>query len=137
VANRSSTNAVGEPVAYELVPAGSPVLIAAPDTSVARRAGFARHAVWVTAYDAAELHAATDFANLNAGDVGLPDWVRAQRPVVDEDIVVWHSFGSSHVVRPEDFPVMPTEVTGFTLRPFGFFDENPALDIDPPSHCRH
>jgi len=26
-------------------------------------------------------------------------------------------------------------VTGFTLRPHGFFDENPALDIDPPSHC--
>ena len=63
--------------------------------------------------------------------------MKQQRPVVDTDVVVWHTFGSTHVVRPEDFPVMPVEVTGFTLRPHGFFDENPALDIDPPDHCHH
>ncbi len=31
--------------------------------------------------------------------------------------------------RPEDFPVMPVEVVGFTLKPFGFFDGNPAVDL--------
>jgi primary-amine oxidase len=137
VTNPSVRNAVGEPVGYELVPAGTPTMIAGPDTSVGRRAAFARHAVWVTAYDPAELHAAGDYANLNPGGVGLPEWVAQQRPVVDTDVVLWHSFGSTHVVRPEDFPVMPTEVTGFILRPHGFFAENPALDIDPPRHCQH
>jgi primary-amine oxidase len=135
VINSAVRNAVGEPVGYELVPAGTPTLLAAPDSSVAQRAAFARHPIWVTAYDPAEIHAAGDCANLHPGGAGLPSWVRQQRPVVDRDVVLWHSFGSTHVVRPEDFPVMPTEVTGFVLRPHGFFAENPALDIDPPQHC--
>jgi primary-amine oxidase len=137
IVNPGVLNAVNEPVGYELIPSGTPTLIAAIGTSVAQRANFATHAVWVTAYDATELHAASDCANLHAGGAGLPSWVQQQRPVVDSDVVLWHSFGSTHVARPEDFPVMPTEVTGFTLRPHGFFPENPALDIDPPSHCHH
>jgi primary-amine oxidase len=36
-----------------------------------------------------------------------------------------------HIVRPEDFPVMPVETTGFMLKPFGFFSQNPGLDIPP------
>jgi primary-amine oxidase len=51
--------------------------------------------------------------------------------VVDTDIVVWHTVGVTHFCRPEDFPVMPVEYTGFTLKPFGFFDRNPALDLAP------
>jgi primary-amine oxidase len=44
--------------------------------------------------------------------------------------------GVTHFCRPEDFPVMPVEYTGFTLRPAGFFDRNPALDLAPPGgHC--
>jgi primary-amine oxidase len=31
----------------------------------------------------------------------------------------------------EDFPVMPVEHTGFTLKPDGFFNGNPSLDIEP------
>ena len=35
---------------------------------------------------------------------------------------------------------MPVHALGFMLEPFGFFDENPALDVAPPeydAHCRH
>ncbi len=32
-------------------------------------------------------------------------------------------------MRPEDFPVMPVESTGFTLKPAGFFRGNPGLDV--------
>jgi len=40
------------------------------------------------------------------------------------------------VPRPEDWPVMPVEYTGFSLVPFGFFDRNPALDVPPAGdHC--
>jgi primary-amine oxidase len=38
-------------------------------------------------------------------------------------------------VRLEDWPVMPVERAGFALRPAGFFDRNPALDVPPPDHC--
>lgn len=51
--------------------------------------------------------------------------------LVDADPVIWYAFGVTHVVRPEDFPVMPCEYVGFHLKPFGFFARNPALDISP------
>ena len=43
----------------------------------------------------------------------------------------WYTFGVTHFVRPEDWPVMPVEYAGFLLTPFGFFDRNPALDVPP------
>ena len=30
-------------------------------------------------------------------------------------MVVWYTFGVTHFVRPEDWPVMPVEYTGFML----------------------
>jgi primary-amine oxidase len=35
---------------------------------------------------------------------------------------------------------MPVEYAGFTLKPFGFFDANPAIDLAPshkPGHDAH
>ena len=57
-------------------------------------------------------------------------------PLENTDIVVWHSFGLTHVPRPEDWPVMPVEYCGFSLVPAGFFDKNPALDVPPNTHCK-
>jgi primary-amine oxidase len=41
-------------------------------------------------------------------------------------------------VRPEDYPVMPCDQIGFALKPVGFFESNPALDVPPeePQHAR-
>jgi hypothetical protein len=54
-------------------------------------------------------------------------------PVAGTDVVCWYTFGVTHFVRPEDWPVMPVEYCGFVLSPAGFFDRNPALDV-PRSH---
>jgi len=33
---------------------------------------------------------------------------------------------------------MPVDTVSFWLKPFGFFDRNPTLDVPPqPSHCEH
>ena len=65
---------------------------------------------------------------------------RGRRPTArwsDTDVVVWHTFGVTHVPRPEDWPVMPVEYCGFRLAPVGFFDRNPALDVPPAGPLRH
>lgn len=49
------------------------------------------------------------------------------RSLLGADPVVWYTFGVTHFVRPEDYPVMPCDTIGFTLRPVGFFEANPAL----------
>ena len=136
IANPSRRNRVGRPTAYKLLPGATPTLLADPTSSVGRRAAFASHNLWVTPFDPEERRAAGDYPNQHHGHAGLPTWTAEDRPIVDTDIVLWHSFGVTHIPRPEDWPVMPVEYTGFTLLPFGFFDRNPALDVPPSAaHC--
>jgi primary-amine oxidase len=138
IESTDATNWVGQPTAYRLLPtASTPTLFAQPESSVAKRAGFARYNLWVTPYERDERRAAGEYVNQHAGGDGLPAWTAADRGVEDTDVVLWYSFGVTHFVRPEDFPVMPVEYTGFLLSPGGFFDRNPALDVAPSSngHC--
>ena len=139
IANRSKTNGVGQPTAYKLLPASTPTLLADPASSVGRRAAFAAENLWVTPFDEEERRAAGEYPNQSNGGEGLPAWTARDRAIVDTDIVLWHSFGVTHLPRPEDWPVMPVEYTGFSLIPVGFFDRNPALDVPPSSpgggHC--
>jgi primary-amine oxidase len=44
--------------------------------------------------------------------------------------------GANHIPRPEDWPVMPVVHLGFMLKPDGFFERNPSLDV-PPSPEGH
>jgi primary-amine oxidase len=135
IVNPSVTNAVGRPVAYKLLPGASPTLLAQDGSSIAARAAFATRNLWVTPYAPSERRPAGDFPNQHAGGDGLPRWTAADRSLVDTEVVVWHTFGVTHIPRPEDWPVMPVETCGFSLVPSGFFDRNPALDVPPPGHC--
>lgn len=129
VVNRSVRNELGQPVAYNLVPGHNIRPLAGEGSQTRRRAGFACRHLWVTAYDAAERYAAGDYPNQCPDNAGLPVYVQADRPLDDTDLVVWYSFGTHHVVRPEDWPVMPVASVGFHLKPAGFFSGNPALDL--------
>ena len=131
IESADSRNGLGQPTAYKLLPLSPVPMFSSPQSSVAKRAAFMSRQLWVTAYHPDELHAAGRYPNQSAGGDGLPAWTAADRPVVDTDIVVWHSFGLHHIPRPEDFPVQPVTTSGFALHPAGFFDENPALDVPP------
>lgn len=48
-------------------------------------------------------------------------------------MVLWHTFGVSHIPAPEDFPVMPVEPMTLLLRPRNFFSNNPVMNV-PPSY---
>ena len=136
VVNPNVRNGLGEPVGYKLTPGATPTLLAQEGSSIRERARFATHNLWVTPYAADERRAAGDFPNQHVGGDGLPRWTAQNRSLVDTDVVVWHTFGVTHIPRPEDWPVMPVERCGFLLSPVGFFDRSPALDVAPSaSHC--
>jgi len=129
-------NRFGRPTSYTLYPESAPTLLADPDSPLARRAGFAANHLWVTRYDPDQRWPAGDFVNQHPGGAGLPAFTAADRDIDGHDIVVWHTFGPTHVPRPEDWPVMPVARCGFTLKPTGFFDRNPTLDVPPSApHC--
>jgi len=109
-----------------------PRLMAHPDSYVWEKAGFARHALWVTPYtdDLEQRYPDGRFVfNRNGNFKGLHTWAEENKNVENQDIVLWHVFGMTHIPRVEDFPVMPIETSGFMLKPYNFFNSNPALDV--------
>jgi primary-amine oxidase len=135
VISTSAVNRFGQPTAFTLYPEPAPALLADPASPLAARAGFATRALWVTRYDPAQRYPAGDFVNQSPGG-GLPAYIAGDRDIDGQDIVVWHTFGPTHVVRLEDWPVMPVSRTGFMLKPSGFFDRNPTLDVPATGgHC--
>jgi primary-amine oxidase len=129
VVNPNVKNSVGNPTGYKLVVQPSPLMLAQEGCFMRARGGFATKHLWVTRYDPAERYASGNFPNQHAGGDGLPKYVAQNRAIENADIVLWHSFGHTHVCKPEDFPVMPVESAGFMLKPSGFFAENPAMDL--------
>jgi len=135
IVNPSRPNRLGQPVAYELRPQNQPTLLADDGSSIVRRAAFATRHLWVTRYEPEQRYPAGEFVNQHHGRSGIPEWTAARRPIDGADLVVWHTFGVVHFPRPEDWPVMPVDTCGFTLRPVGFFDRNPTLDVPRSIHC--
>ena len=124
-------NDLGGSIGYVLVPEGNTVPYASSESPIRQRAGFLNHHVWVTQYDPEEIYAAGDYPNQSEPGQGLPEYVSDNDAIANEDLVLWYTLGNTHIVRPEDWPVMPVMTSGFKLIPRGFFDRNPALDVPP------
>jgi primary-amine oxidase len=136
VESTEQVSALGAPTAYALMPGGNVPPMYPADALYAPRSGFTEHQLWVTAHDDTQRFAAGDYPNQHPGGQGLPTYGAGDRPLEGQDVVVWYTFGAHHVVRPEDWPVMPVSTVGFMLKPSGFFDGNPALDM-PASATKH
>jgi len=136
VVNDGVRNGLGTSVGYKLVPTGCfPPLL--DRSSVAfRRAQVIGHTLWVTPYREDERWPCGEFPNLSDRDSGIPKWTEQNRSIENTDVVLWYVFGIHHITRPEDWPVMPVDAVSFWLKPFGFFDRNPTLDVPPtPAQC--
>jgi primary-amine oxidase len=136
IANDNVTNGLGQPVGYKLVPSATFPPLIDPASPAFQRAQVIGHTLWVTPYQRDERWPSGDFPVQAGRDTGLPAWTAADRPIENTDVVLWYVFGLHHITRPEDWPVMPADIVSFWLKPFGFFDRNPALDV-PPSHPHH
>jgi primary-amine oxidase len=132
ILNTCTTNPLGQPTGYVLVPGENSAAHAAEKSFLRRHAGFVNHHLWVTPYRPEEMYAAGDYVNGGAAGDGLPKWTGADRPIEDTDVVVWYTLGVTHVPRPEEWPLMPVHRVGFKLVPAGFFARNPAMKEAKP-----
>jgi len=133
VVNSKKKNYMGEPVSYKISPGENVLPFSHSDSVVNKRAGFMNKHLWVTQFNEKELYASGDYPQQHSGGDGLPKWIQSKRDVKDKDLVVWYTLGHNHIPRLEDWPVMPVAYIGFTIKPSGFFDRNPALDVPPSS----
>ncbi|KZT38380.1 peroxisomal copper amine oxidase [Sistotremastrum suecicum HHB10207 ss-3] len=127
----------GRPVGYTLghIKGVMQPLLGKPDSWAARRASFATKALWVVKekeeggrsrmYPSGRCVPQTK----DAPEDSVGYWVKDEGSIADEDIVLFLTIGVNHIPRPEDWPVMPVEHMRFNLRPIGFFQENPSLDV--------
>ena len=134
VVNDNVRNGLGTPVGYKLVPSGTFPALIDKSSPAFKRAEVIGHTLWVTPYRPDERWPCGDFPNLSERDEGLAVWTAADRPIENTDVVLWYVFGLHHITRPEDWPVMPSDIVSFWLKPFGFFDRNPALNVPPSPH---
>ena len=131
VVNPNQLNHVGCPTGYRLEPSHTVTQFTHPDSPSGRRAAFARNHLWVTRHDPEERYPGGEFMNRSLGQGDLSEIVQQDRSIENTNVVLWHTFGLHHPVRPEDFPVQSCITTGFKLTPSGFFDRNPAIDLAP------
>ena len=137
VVNTNVVNGLGTHPSYKLVPGGAFPAMFDPESPIFQRATVIGHTLWVTPNHPDERWPAGEFVNQSVRDTGLAEWTKADRQIENTDVVLWYVFGIHHITRPEDWPVMPVDVVSFWLKPYGFFDRNPSLDVvgTPPDMC--
>ena len=131
IINPNKKNHVGQPVGFKILGNVNCLPFADPESVIGKRAGFMYRHLWVTKNSQAERYPAGEYPYQHEGGDGLPRWSKADRSLENEDVVMWYVFGLNHIPRLEDWPVMPVERLGFTLKPVGFFRRSPAMDVAP------
>ena len=131
VVNQQVKNHMDHPVGYKLIPGHTTFPLALPESTIGKKAAFMYKHLWVTKNNESEKYPAGDYPFQHPGGAGLPEWTKANRNIENEDVVLWYVFGTNHIPRTEDWPVMPVERTGFHLKPSGFFARSPGIDVAP------
>ena len=129
IVNTEKQNRLGQPVAYELLPQGLPVLLADPNrrspSAPASRAS-------TCGSPATTRRSATPPATSSTRTPAATACPATPRPTARSTARTSSSGTPSarpHFPRLEDWPVMPVDYAKFTLKPYGFFDRNPTLDV--------
>ncbi|KAH9172436.1 copper amine oxidase [Lactarius sanguifluus] len=109
-----------------------------PEGWVGRRATFAHNALWVVrekedAREGGRMWPSGKFVPQARDEPvdSLARWLRddGDAKIENEDVLVYVTVGTTHIPRPEDWPVMPVDHIRLTLKPNSFFTANPSLDV--------
>jgi len=127
--NPNSTNALAHPRGFGIVPEEKAVPYLDPTSQIRKRAGFIEHPIWFTVYKDEEMSGAAPFPTTAPAGLGLPQYIADNEKLENKDLVMWYTFGVTHIPRPEEWPIMNVHRTGFSLKPINFFSHNPAINL--------
>lgn len=146
IANLNRTHySSGKPSSYQIVMKGGAVpLLAKQDSWVAQRASFAHKQLWVVKDEegsrGSRIFPSGKYVSQTRAEPkdSVGKWVKdGEGSIENEDILLFLTLGTTHIPRPEDWPVMPVEHVNVLFKPSSFFIQNPALDVpgtqDPQS----
>jgi primary-amine oxidase len=143
VMNAEKENKQGYPTGYQIIPyaggtqAFAENLLFTSDSYLAKRVAFAGKHFWVTPYNENENYPEGKYINQSTTETGLGLWTKQNRSIVNTDVVVWVTTGTTHIPRAEEWPIMPTEWVSVLLKPFNFFDHTPTLDLTKPGQANN
>ncbi|MDJ1483523.1 hypothetical protein QNI16_23700 [Cytophagaceae bacterium YF14B1] len=129
IANSQTNNGLGHPSAYVLMPGHNAKMMSDPSAPAHKMGDFLDHQLWVTQYKDGEQFPAGDYPITKGAKDGLPAWSAADRSLENQDLVLWYNMGVTHIVRPEEWPIMNEHRLSFSLMPFGFFSKNPVIGM--------
>ncbi|KAH0591412.1 Peroxisomal primary amine oxidase [Termitomyces sp. J132] len=129
-------HASGKNVGYSIsMKGGATPMMARPDSWAAKRAAFVTNALWVCR----DVEGPKGSRMWPSGkyvpqtrvepEDSLGKWAEGKQNIEDEDILIFLTVGTTHIPRPEDWPVMPVEHLNVTLKPNSFFRANPSMDV--------
>ncbi|KAI6014122.1 copper amine oxidase [Pisolithus microcarpus] len=138
IANLNKTHySSGKPSSYTIMMKGGAVpLLAKKDSWVARRASFAHKQLWVVRDEegpkGSRLYPSGRYVPQTREEPkdSVGRWVNeGSGSIENEDIVLFLTLGTTHIPRPEDWPVMPVEHINVLFKPSSFFTKNPSMDV--------
>ncbi|KAI0299979.1 peroxisomal copper amine oxidase [Multifurca ochricompacta] len=131
--------ASGQLTGYSIgIKGGATPSLPRPEGWVGRRATFTHNTLWVVhekedAREGGRMWPSGKFVPQGREEPvdSLARWVRddGDANIENEDVLVYVTIGTTHIPRPEDWPVMPVDHLRLTLKPNSFFSANPSLDV--------
>jgi primary-amine oxidase len=132
IVNRSRPHyASGHPAGYSIgLKAGALPLLGQPEGWAGKRAGVFKNTVWVVRDVENEAVGGGSIRMWPAGRYvsqcrdqprdSVPEWVKGEEKVIDEDLLVFVTVGTTHIPRPEDWPVYVLFFVQFSVPLFAF-----------------
>ncbi|KDQ52495.1 hypothetical protein JAAARDRAFT_198143 [Jaapia argillacea MUCL 33604] len=123
-------------VGYAILMKGGAVPMLAKNNSwIGKRAGFTKKALWVVK-DVEDDKGSRMWPSgkyvpgtRDTPNDSVEKWAEGTNNIENDDVVVFVTVGTTHIPRPEDWPVMPVDHLRVNFKPFSFFKANPGMDV--------